>query len=76
MSRLKDLDDRALPASASRAAWGRQHGWSLFLILGLLLLSVCAWALAADRPAIAGMNVGLGAAFVTLGVIMYVKRER
>lgn len=78
MSRLQDLDNGALGRSSSsgREAWGRKHGWSLFLLLGLLLLAVCAWALAADRPAIAGINIGFGAAFVALGLFLFVKREQ
>lgn len=76
MSRMRDLDDRILGNPERREAWGRKHGWSLFLALGLVLLAVCAWALVADRPAIAGMNVGLGAGFVALGVFLFVKRDR
>lgn len=73
---MKDLDDRVLGSTQAREAWGRKHGWSLFLVLGLVLLAVCAWAVAADRPAITGMNVGLGAALVALGVFLFVKRDR
>jgi uncharacterized membrane protein HdeD (DUF308 family) len=61
---------------AARTAWGQRHGWSLFLLLGLLLLAVCAWALASDRPAVAGMNVGLGVGFVAVGVWLFVRRTR
>jgi hypothetical protein len=40
----------------------------------LVVLAVCAWALAADRAAIAGMNIGIGAGFVALGVYLFAKR--
>jgi hypothetical protein len=75
---MRDLDDPFLNTkpNEARAAWGRKHGWSLFLTLGLALLAVCAWALATDRPAVAGMNIGLGAGFVALGVLLFVKRDR
>lgn len=77
MSRLRDLDDRVLshPSSAAREAWGRKHGWSLFVLLGVALLAVCAWALVVDRPAIAGMNVGFGIALVAIGVSLFRRRR-
>jgi hypothetical protein len=46
------------------------------VLLGLVLLAVCAWAIAADRPAIAGMNTGLGLGFVAVGVYLFIRRER
>ena len=75
-TRLRDLDRRVLGPTASREAWGRQHGWSLFVLLGLAVLAVCAWAVATDRPAIVGMNLGFGVGFVVLGVVLRVRRGR
>jgi hypothetical protein len=81
MRRPRDLDNKVLgppgsPAAQAREAWSRRHGWSLFVLLGLVVLAFCGWALAADRPVIAGMNIGLGVAFVAVGVVLFLRRER
>jgi hypothetical protein len=75
-SRLRDLDDRVLRdrSTPARQEWGQRHGWSLFLLLGLVVLAACAWGLATDRPAVAGMNLGLGVFFVVVGVVLRVRR--
>lgn len=72
--KLHRLDDRVLGDAKARAAWGQRHGWALTLLLGLILLAICAWALAVDRPAIAGMNIGFGVVLVVASVVLYLKR--
>ena len=71
--RLNHLDarvlrDRSTPASR---AWGARNGWWLFLLLGLVILGVCVWAVAEGRPVIAVMNVGLGGACLVAAGLLW-----
>ncbi len=76
-SQVRNLDDRVLRdrSTPARQEWGRRHGWSLFLLLGMAVLAACAWGLATDRPAVAGMNLGLGVFFVVVGMMLRVRRD-
>ena len=61
------IDELAARSPTGRVEVGlstRAHGWRLFLLLGLVFLSICAWAVAEDRAVIAVMNVGIGVACV------------
>jgi hypothetical protein len=80
MGRLHDLDQAVLgrrdsPAALAREAWGRKHGWFLFLLLALALLAAFGWATATDRPATAGMMLVMGAACVGLTVVLFLRRD-
>lgn len=84
MGRLHDLDQalgrRDSPAALAREAWGRKHGWFLFLLLALALLAASGWAMATDRLATAGMTLGMGmgmgGACVGLTLVLFTRRDR
>lgn len=77
-ARLRDLDDRVLRnrSNAARQAWGRRHGWSVFLLLGLAMLAFSAWAFATDRPGMAAVPLGCGVGYVGVAAVLFVKRTR
>jgi hypothetical protein len=83
MSRLTNLDNRVLgreasPRAEARQAWGRKHGWSLALLLGLVLLGISAWALTSrpDHPATAAMTLGFGSGYVFVAAWLFCRRNR
>ena len=74
-SRLRSLDDRVLRGvpDARREAWGRQHGWWMLVLLGVVLMAFSAWGFATDRPAMAVMPGGFGLGWLLFGVILFTK---
>jgi hypothetical protein len=77
-SRLGDLDKRVLRdrSTGAREEWGRRNGWSLFAGLGALLVAFAAWALAVDRPAMAGVPFAIGIGYLFFAGYLFVKRNR
>lgn len=76
--RLADLDSMVLRERSTPAtrAWGARNGWWLFLLLGLVILAICAWAIAADRAVIAFMNVGFGVAYLGAAAYLWTRRGK
>jgi hypothetical protein len=75
--RLRRLDDRVLERqpSASWVAHGRRYGWIYFGALGSVVLGICGWALASDRPVIFTMNIGLGCVYIAAAGFYFRRRQ-
>jgi hypothetical protein len=82
MSRMTNLDNKVLgrqasPAAQAREAWGRKHGWSLFLLLGVVLLGIGGWAASRpDRPVTAGMSFLAGGVMLAFAAWLFFRRDR
>lgn len=81
MSLLTDVDNKVLgrqtsPAAQARQAWGRKHGWAVFLLLGVAALVVAIVLPSTNRP----LDIGIGfvAAGLNFGLSgrMFFRRDR
>lgn len=77
-TRLRALDDRVLRSrgAPARERWFRQHGWTVFALLGVVLVAFGAWAVSVDRPALAGIPMAAGCGYLAAAVYLFVKRPR
>ena len=77
-ARLRDLDRRVLREHSlgARQAWARRYGWWLLLLVGVPLVLFGAWALAADRPALAVVPGAFGVGLTAVGVVLFTQRTR
>jgi hypothetical protein len=74
---LRALDERVFrqwPTEA-RLEHGRRYGWLYLLALGLVVLAVCIWALAAGHPVIFFMDVGIGGVYVVAAALLFFQRR-
>ena len=61
---------------SARVAWGRRYGWSLFALLGAVLVGIGLWALTADRPAMSAIPTGYGVGALAVAAWLFITRTR
>jgi drug/metabolite transporter superfamily protein YnfA len=78
MSSLRRLDDRVLRnrGTPARDVWFRQHGWWVYVLLGLALLAFAGWGFAQGRPALAGAPTATAGGMFAVAAYLLVTRDK